>query len=851
MEGSTKHSLSAERNLLQRNRIKKLMEKGLQNALVTVVAPPGYGKTHEMANFFGNAGVRLSWMRATKLDNLPGHFWDNHIASLARECTQAVKPLRALGFPNTLANMDAWLRIVASDIYKDSRLSVHVVDNFDEIKNDEVRMLFDFLAETGVENFCLVLISRQKTDIDLKALRSGGGVFRVTGEQLKFTEDEIGSFFKQCGLYLPNSQFSKIYRETEGWPLLVYLLSRQLQKNKCSYEESMGKSMEMVHSMFESEFFSKYDASTKEALIKLSFLSSFSANLISKIVDDADVSGFMETLAANQFVTYDSNLKGYVFQSMYCDFLQERHTPGLSGELRHVYSMAADCALEKGCQLHAVEYYSRSHRYNEMLSVMVDYIGGRMAVDKMQADYFFRKLEELPPRIKNVNYLAGYIESCLYIQMMQPEKAFGILEGMERELLGKPGKKERAMLGEVYERIAGIRMMQRKECFMGYFKKAYELIPKGSAYKKKSMLRYKNYSIFSVQDYTPGAVERMEKEIYDGFEYMNAVEGGVSAGFQYLFSAEAAYQKYELKRAQGMASKAFFEAKTAGAHDIACNALLILATVALKQGKYLEMTDIVHSIEKYVDSTGIPELIAVKEYVFNWRELSLCPAAQMPKWVNALDSGFVSMTPLVIGRGELHYAIYLLVKKQYSTMVAYLEQVKPLYTTKGWGESLSANIMSAIGYMKLRDEERAVDVFKETYDLTYHNKIMTPFIEFAGLTRTLIEHVRKLDKYEFDWEWLDDIYRKASTFGKRLSFMMKEHARQNNIAPEREIQLTEREVEVLRCLAQGLTREEIAEEHHIAISTVKSVITNIYNKLGAVNRVDAVRTALDFGILDA
>jgi LuxR family maltose regulon positive regulatory protein len=54
---------------------------------------------------------------------------------------------------------------------------------------------------------------------------------------------------------------------------------------------------------------------------------------------------------------------------------------------------------------------------------------------------------------------------------------------------------------------------------------------------------------------------------------------------------------------------------------------------------------------------------------------------------------------------------------------------------------------------------------------------------------------------------------------------------------------------VLTELSQGLTREEIAGHLSLSVNTVKSVIRSVYNKLGAVNRADAVRIATSLGLL--
>jgi LuxR family maltose regulon positive regulatory protein len=61
--------------------------------------------------------------------------------------------------------------------------------------------------------------------------------------------------------------------------------------------------------------------------------------------------------------------------------------------------------------------------------------------------------------------------------------------------------------------------------------------------------------------------------------------------------------------------------------------------------------------------------------------------------------------------------------------------------------------------------------------------------------------------------------------------------------------LSERELEVLRLVANGLTNQAIADELFIAVSTVKSHTNSIYGKLGVRNRTQAVAEARALGLL--
>jgi two-component system, NarL family, response regulator LiaR len=58
-------------------------------------------------------------------------------------------------------------------------------------------------------------------------------------------------------------------------------------------------------------------------------------------------------------------------------------------------------------------------------------------------------------------------------------------------------------------------------------------------------------------------------------------------------------------------------------------------------------------------------------------------------------------------------------------------------------------------------------------------------------------------------------------------------------------QLTERERDVLKCIAEGLSNNEIAEKLVISIGTVKFHVSNVFHKLGVDSRVEAVKLALE------
>jgi DNA-binding NarL/FixJ family response regulator len=61
--------------------------------------------------------------------------------------------------------------------------------------------------------------------------------------------------------------------------------------------------------------------------------------------------------------------------------------------------------------------------------------------------------------------------------------------------------------------------------------------------------------------------------------------------------------------------------------------------------------------------------------------------------------------------------------------------------------------------------------------------------------------------------------------------------------------LTPREVQVLRCIARGLSNPDTGRELYISEATVKSHVTRIFEKLGVNDRTAAVTAAIAAGVL--
>ncbi len=93
--------------------------------------------------------------------------------------------------------------------------------------------------------------------------------------------------------------------------------------------------------------------------------------------------------------------------------------------------------------------------------------------------------------------------------------------------------------------------------------------------------------------------------------------------------------------------------------------------------------------------------------------------------------------------------------------------------------------------------------------------------------------------------------RKVASGQDVLSEAVKEKInQQKHRKPELYDELSKREMEVLKILAQGLSNQEIADQLFISLKTVKTHVSNIFNKLEVSDRTQATIYAIQHKLVD-
>jgi LuxR family maltose regulon positive regulatory protein len=317
-----------------------------------------------------------------------------------------------------------------------------------------------------------------------------------------------------------------------------------------------------------------------------------------------------------------------------------------------------------------------------------------------------------------------------------------------------------------------------------------------------------------------------------------------------MFSAESAYLSFHLEEANRYAYQCLYKAEANAQHDLVCNSYRLLARIGYMQGDYAEMVKQIDSAIAYADSHENSVMRNIRDATLAWYYLKLRDHQKVPQSI--LDFSKTELHNLAYGRPQVTYAHYLLNAEEYARMVAMMRHTnKGLQMSRGiWQESIVRHIMLAVGYYCLGDTDASVDALWSAYDLSYNNGLVTLFIEAGECMNKIIQAARKQQKYAFSREWLDFIDQETSAFAVRARLVRAVYRKDRPEKTNTENPLSKREQAVLQAIARGQTREEIAVSQYISLNTVKSTLRNIYNKLDAHNKAEAVSIAIMSGYIE-
>ena len=307
-----------------------LWQEGASWRKVTLLsAPAGYGKTTLIAQWLRELDCGVGWLSLDEADNDPTRF----LAHLL-ETMQPVQP----GFGETTQAMlhspqppplQATFTALVGELSAIRMPFVLALDDYHVIHTPSIHQQLTFLLEHQPPQMHLVLMTREDPQLPIPRLRVSGQVMEIRQDELRFDIRETEDFLSRVmGLTLGADEIGTLEKRTEGWiaGLQLAALSMQGRHDPQEFVRNFAGSNRFVLDYLIDEVFQRQTAEVQDFLLKTSILDRLSGPLCDAIVDRADSQRTLEHLEkSNLFIVpLDLTRTWYRYHHLFTELLRQR-----------------------------------------------------------------------------------------------------------------------------------------------------------------------------------------------------------------------------------------------------------------------------------------------------------------------------------------------------------------------------------------------------------------------------------------------------------------------------------------------------------------------------------------------
>jgi LuxR family maltose regulon positive regulatory protein len=881
------------REFVSRPRLTNVLNEGLEQRLILVTAPAGYGKSTLLSEWTRQINLPVAWLTLDEGDNDPTRFLAYIIAALQTIYKQFAAPalegLRSSPPPSiesTLTQLINELSLIGEPI-------VLILDDYQAIEFQPIHDAVSYLIEHSPPQLRVVIVSRIDPPLPFARWRGRGQLSELREVDLRFTSRESTDFFTQAmGLNLEKNELEVLASQTEGWVagLQLAAISIKNSTDRSAFIAEFSGSHEFIVDYLTDEVLGKTPKELRDFLLQTSILKQLSAELCDQVTGGQNGTRSLEQLRENHLflLPLDTERHWFRYHPLFADLLQKRLMEEQTDKIPTLHQRASQWFVSNDDPEQAIYHALQAEDYEGALEI-IERIAERTLI-RSEFTLFLRWLDVIPAKM---------------IQTRPRMLIFGATAS-----LFSAGDSETvsAMLDEA------LKADQDQE-FAGEISALRAIIATLKGDVEESIERSLN------------AMETLpESNIF----LRSLVIGNLSLAY---------ISTGDIENAADLFSQAAQAAERAGNYMAAVMALRRLAEMALLSGDLHRAWDICErglTVAVYPDGEPLPVagvLMAVQgdilrernqlpeaqilmeagiELVLRWSELGAVELYLYLARVNrslgdaegaqkAIDTArqisarneSSRMAPVIVNLFQArlwlqlgHLAEVEKWEREYQPFGTYLEAqgynpkyhhhlleiegilfarlrlaqgewaesveiLEPFHQAaielKRTGKVIEILMLKAIASLKMRENDSAIELLGEALGIAETQGYMRIFIDegepMRELLTLLFEDVRKRETSS-----------SASVSPKYLNQLLASLTAESTAVKTREpagitAPLSDRELEILRFLPTSLTSTEIAQELYISPNTVRFHIKNIYSKLGVHQRTEAVERARDLGLI--
>jgi LuxR family maltose regulon positive regulatory protein len=890
-------------SFVPRSRLTTRLNQATGHKLTLISAPAGSGKTTILSEWIAdNTNMRsVAWLSLDEGDNDLIRFWrycitalrkfEPHLGETALTWLHSVQP----------PAIEAVLIALLNDIVVLPHRIILVLDDYHVIVSPTIHRSLAFLLDHLPEHMHVIMTCRSDPPLSLPRLRARGELVEIRTPDLRFTFDEAITFLEQVmHVQLTREDIAILEERTEGWVTGLQLAGLFLQgrRDAADFVRSFSGTNRYVLDYLLEEVLHRQPGHIQTFLLETAILNRLTGPLCNVICDRNDGQEMLETLErANLFlIPLDTTRRWYRYHHLFADLLRHRLQLDAPERLADLHQRAAQWYESHGMIVDAIGHALVAQNF--VYSVcLINEVAETMLM-RGEAMTVVNWLKRLPTSLLHTQPELSFAYALALLALSQFDAVEPYLQYAERALIhhheehlepSLPESETQYMKG----RIAAARSTVAAN--LGDYQHAIELshlalstLPEQDVLARGMVTMNLGDSYVAVDD-LKSAEQAFTESIalnQQSNSYLVSITTICSLGKLYeirgqLHKAVTLYQQAlhlanSLSRQEGLivpsAGKAYIflgnvllewnDLDTAFSHAMQgielckqwqhlyhlIEGYLLLLHVQLSRGNTEEALVAFAEIEHLVkdatmvqpkDQQAIPDYKRARlvDYVGATRAqlwLARGDLDSVARWVHERGLN-IDDHSLSFFRGYVVLARLLLAQQKYDQAAKLSGRLLALVEQKGWlWGALEVLILQALALNGQGNTTAALHILIRALSLA----------EPEGYVRTFIDRGTSIT-------WLLQQATSHDLVGNYARALLQ--ACGDDVIPASSSTLvsplSEREREVLRLLAAGMSNREIAETLVLTVGTVKWYVNSIYGKLAVRSRTQAVAQARVLGLL--
>jgi LuxR family maltose regulon positive regulatory protein len=290
-------------------------------------------------------------------------------------------------------------------------------------------------------------------------------------------------------------------------------------------------------------------------------------------------------------------------------------------------------------------------------------------------------------------------------------------------------------------------------------------------------------------------------------------------------------------------------AKKGDIQDLLLRGYLALARLRQAQDDWKGTQDALENAEQAAQQMGVPE---IKDWVNAFRAQTWLAQNEVEAAAGCVSTYSGKPDDTAFPTIAIALARLRLAQGKPDEALEFLEHaLQSAYTVGRLGNAIEILVVKALVHQEQEDLENAFNALSKAVSLAEPEGYLRAFLNEGEPMRSLISIFRSYIANRSSERVADGtkkiiVYIHKLLNGFSSSSITPSHKDLQTSLPE---PLSERELEVLRLMAAGLSNRDIADRDIVSINTVKTQVKSIYGKLGTHTREDAIAAARELGLV--